>query len=149
LGAPTFKICGFYNEKQRFLEKQHFANSSIVASILALFLGRFLMKNHVFSTSIFALIFDRLFGRKMVPKWHQNFAGRSPLLAPFFDPGAQADFWMNFNRLWAPFWRPFAPLWRPLAPFWLPLAPLGSFLPPFGDPWLPFWLAFRQLLAPF
>ena len=92
-------------------------------------------------------------------KWLQNLTLRLSFLAPFFDPGAQADFWMNFDRQWAPFWHPFAPLWRPLASFWLPLAPLGSFLTPFDDPWLPFgslfgsfWLhfdAFSLLWLPF
>ena len=71
------------------------------------------MTDHVFVESMFALIFDGLRDRKINRRWYQNFAAHSPLWAPFFGPGAQADFWMNFDRHLAPFWRPFAPLWCP------------------------------------
>jgi hypothetical protein len=134
LGAPTFKICGFYNEKQRFLEK-HFANSSIVASMLALFLGCFLMKNHVFSISIFALIFDRLFGRKNINNATKTSRGAHPFWLLFSTLAPKPIFGciliacgLPFGVLLPPFGAPWllsGSLWRPLAPFYLPLATLG------------------------
>ena len=58
-------------------------------------------------------------------KTDQKVSRKYHFFAPQADPGAQADFWMDLDRL-------LVALGSILVPFWRLLLPLGTFLSPFG-----------------